>query len=222
MLKRYLKRLGYTWKRFRKSLWKKQDPIEYEEKFSQLKQLIALYLSGHIDLYFADESGFNMDAYVPYGWQPHGEYIEITPSKTKGTQVFGLMSLDNRLQAYTFKGSNTSQMVISFLNDFQNNIVKQTVVVMDNAPTHRSGEFESNIEKWKEQDLEIYFLPKYSPHLNPIEILWRMIKYKWLPYEKIKSQEQLDQVLDQILQNFGTEYTINFTEHKKNVSNIYT
>lgn len=222
MLKRYLKRLKYTWKRFRKSLWKKQDPIEYEEKFSQLKQLVALYLSGHIDLYFADESGFNMDGYVPYGWQPHGEYIEITPAKTKGTQVFGLMSLDNQLQAYTFKGSNTSQMVISFLDDFQNNIVKQTVVVMDNAPTHRSGEFQSNIEKWKEQDLEIFFLPKYSPHLNPIEILWRMIKYKWLPYEKIKSQEQLDEMLDQILQNFGSEYIINFTEHKKNVSNIYT
>jgi transposase len=221
MLKRFLKKLNYSWKRFRKSLWKKQDSIEYEQKFLELKQLIALYLSGHIDLYFADESGFNMEGYVPYGWQPHGEYIDITPAKTKGTQVFGLMSLDNQLQAYTFKGSTTSQMVVSFLDDFNKNIKKKTVVVMDNAPTHRSSEFEGNIEKWKDQDLEIFFLPKYSPHLNPIEILWRMIKYRWLPYEKINSQKMLDDMLDQILQNFGSEYTINFTEHKKKVSNIF-
>jgi hypothetical protein len=31
----------------------------------------------------------------------------------------------------------------------------------------------------------------------------------------------LDDMLDQILQNFGSEYTINFTEHKKKVSNIF-
>ncbi len=221
MLRRFLHRLGYTWKRFRKSLWKKQDPIEYEKKLTELKQLVQLYLSGYIDLFFADQSGFNMEGYVPYGWQPKGEYIEITPAKTKGTQVFGLMSLDNQLHAYTYKGSTTSNTVISFLDDFQTTIKKRTIVVMDNAPIHRSKEFESKIEKWKENDLDIFFLPKYSPHLNPIEILWRMIKYQWLPYEKIESQEMLDQMLDQILQGFGSEYTINFKEHKKNVSNIF-
>jgi len=58
--------------------------------------------------------------------------------------------------------------------------------------------------------------------LNPIEILWRMIKYQWLPYEKIESQEMLDKMLDLILQSFGADYTINFKEHKKKVANIFT
>ena len=39
MLKRFLKGLGYTWKRFRKSLKKQQDPQEYERKLTELKQL---------------------------------------------------------------------------------------------------------------------------------------------------------------------------------------
>jgi transposase len=221
ILKRTLRRLGYTWKRFRKSLKKHQEPIDYQAKLSELKELIDLYLSGYIDLYFADESGFNMEGYVPYGWQPKGEYIHISPAKTKGTQVFGLMSLDNQLEAYTYKGAANSEMIITFLDDFHSTIKKQTVVVMDNAPIHRSKEFEDNIKKWKEQDLNIFFLPKYSPHLNPIEILWRMIKYKWLPYEKIESQEMLDNSLEQILKCFGKEYTIDFKEHKKKVSNIF-
>ncbi len=97
MLRRFLKKLGYSWKRFRKSLKKQQDQQEYERKLAELKQLIKLYQAGYIELYFADESGFNLEGYVPYGWQPKGEYIEITPSKTKGTQIFGLMNLNNDL-----------------------------------------------------------------------------------------------------------------------------
>ncbi len=199
----------------------KTRPYRIRKKKSELMQLLHLYRSGYIDLYFADESGFNMEGYVPYGWQPKGEYIEITPSKTKGTQVFGLMSLDNTLHSYSFKGSCTSELAISFIDDFSKDIKKQTVVVMDNAPIHRSYAFTDKIEKWKENDLLVFFLPKYSPHLNPIEILWRMIKYQWLPYEKIESQQMLDKMLDEILQSFGSQYTINFKERNKKVSNIF-
>lgn len=56
MLRRFLKRLGYSWKRFRKSLKKKQDQQEYQEKLAELKQLLELYKADYIDLRFADES----------------------------------------------------------------------------------------------------------------------------------------------------------------------
>lgn len=125
MLRSFLKKLGYRWKRFRKSLKKHQDEEEYEYKLSQLKDLIRLNQMGYIDLFFADESGFNMEGYIPYGWQPAGQYIEITPSKTKGTQIFGLMSLDNQLHPYSLVGSMNSQVVIAFLDDFHSGIKKK-------------------------------------------------------------------------------------------------
>ena len=56
MLRRFLKRLGYSWKRFRKSLKRKQNQQEYKEKLGELKQLIELYKADYIDLRFADES----------------------------------------------------------------------------------------------------------------------------------------------------------------------
>lgn len=221
MLRRYLKKSGYTWKRFRKNLKKKQNQKKYDAKLSQLKQLIELYNTGFIDLFFADESGFNMEGYVPYGWQPKNEYIEITPSKTQGTQVFGLMSLANQLEAYSCKGSVTSDVIIAFIEDFSSSRKQPTAIVLDNAPIHHSKKFEAKIVEWEKQDLYIFFLPTYSPHLNPIEILWRMIKYHWLPFENLNSQEQLDEALFEILNNFGSEYTINFKELKKNQSVDY-
>lgn len=220
MLRRFLKKLGYSWKRFRKSLKKKQDREEYEKKLAELKQLINLYKDGFIDLVFADGSGFNMEGHVPYGWQPKGEYIEITPAKTRATQIFGLMSLDNRLESYACEGSVDSAVVTAFIDDFHSRISQPTVIVIDNAPIHHSKKFEAKARQWKEDDLYIFYLPKYSPHLNPIEILWRMIKYHWLPYEDIESQEELNEKLDNILCTFGTEYTINFKEQK--VTNIFS
>ncbi len=210
MLRRFLKKLGYAWKRFRKSLKKKQDPEEYQKKAQELLRLPELYRSGYIDLFFADESGFNLEGYVPYGWQPKGEYIEITPAKTRGAQVFGLMGLGNEFEAYTYKGSMGSEGVIAFLDDFHSRIKKQTVVVMDNAPIHCSNLFKAKEGLWKEEDLYIFHLPKYSPHLNPIEILWRKIKYEWLPFEEIESQQDLEERLEEILIAFGKKYTIDF------------
>lgn len=222
MLRRFLKSLGYSWKRMRKSLKSKQTQEVYEQKLSELKQLIELHKSGFIDLFFADESGFNMQGSVPYAWQPKGEYIHITPSKTPGTQVFGLMSLDNRLEAYTCKGSMNSDMAIAFINDFNKSRTCPTAIVIDNAPIHHSHKFHEQVAKWKQEDLYIFFLPTYSPHLNPIEILWRMMKYHWIPYENLKSQQELDITLEQILNDFGTKYTINFKElDDKVVSNIF-
>ena len=220
-LRRFLKRLGYCWKRFRKSLKKKQNQQEYEEKLAQLKRLVELYRTEYIDLRFADQSGFNLEGYVPYGWQPKGEYTEITPAKTQGMQIFGLMNLANQLQAYGFKGSMNSEVIIACLDEFHTTISKPTVVVLDNAPIHHSKKFEAKIRQWKQDDLYVFFLPAYSPHLNLIEILWRKLKYEWLPYEAIESQQKLNEKLEGILRNIGKKFTINFEHKDRKVANIF-
>ncbi len=38
-------------------------------------------------------------------------------------------------------------------------------------------------EEWKQKNLEIFWLPAYSPQLNLIEILWKFIKYEWMEIE---------------------------------------
>ena len=63
-------------------------------------------------------------------------------------------------------------------------------MVLENASVHSSAQFEANISRWEEHGLYIYFLPPYCPELNLIEMLWRMIKYNWLPlkaYDDFKS-----------------------------------
>ena len=52
--------------------------------------------------------------------------------------------------------------------------------------------------------------PKASASLNIIEILWRFIKYKWLEVNDYDSYSKLVEAVENIITNFGLEYTINF------------
>jgi transposase len=54
-------------------------------------------------------------------------------------------------------------------------------------------------------------LPPYSPELNLIEILWRFIKYKWLPFSAYLTFETLVEEVEKVLKNVGSEWFINFS-----------
>ena len=87
---------------------------------------------------------------------------------------------------------------------------KKTVVVLDNSPIHRSKKFKAKIKEWEEQDVLIFFLPPYSPELNLIEILWKRIKYQWIPFDAYLSVQNLKKRLSFVLNNVGKQYDIIF------------
>ncbi len=171
---------------------------------------MTLEENGFIDLFFADGSGFSLTPYIPYGWQKKGITVSIPSQRSGQINVFGLLSRDNEFESYTTMGSVNSQLIISYIDDFAQKIKRKTVIVMDNAPTHKSLAFRAKIEEWKEQDLYIWFLPTYSPHLNIIEILWRKIKYEWLRPKDYCSKETLLEALENILNGVGNEFKIKF------------
>jgi transposase len=58
--------------------------------------------------------------------------------------------------------------------------------------------------------LIIKYLSPYSPELNLIEILWRRIKYTWLPFSAYACLNALSEALETILSHVGSEYQITF------------
>ena len=53
---------------------------------------------------------------------------------------------------------------------------KPLVVVLDNYSVHKSARFQEEQMKWRAADIELFFLPSYSPALSGIESLWRDVK----------------------------------------------
>jgi len=184
-LKRLAKKAGLIWKRIKKSLKSKRDDKEFEKAKQEIQELKQQQQTGEIDLYYFDESGFSLETSIPYAWQPIGQNIEIPNSRSSRLNVLGFLNTNNQFQSFMFEDSINSGVVIACFDYFCEIITKKTVVVIDNAPTHTSQQFNENIKKWEEKGLFIKNIPSYCPELNLIEILWRFIKYLWLPFSAV-------------------------------------
>ena len=209
-LKRLAKKARLRWKRVRKSLKSLRDPAEFAKGQRALEALQKQEDQGKIALYYFDESGFTLDPYIPYAWQAAGTVIEIPARKSTLINVIGLMNRTNDFHPYMFDQSVDTAVVVACINDFCQHITKKTVVVMDNASIHRSEEFADAVPLWKKKGLIIKYLPPYAPELNLIEILWRHIKYFWLPFSAYECMKTLREALEDILKDFGSKYQITF------------
>ncbi len=144
--------------------------------------MLTLWLLGYIELYFADEAGFTQQSYVPYAWQKKGEtQRRFVRNRKKRLNVFGLMSLAGHLTVCYSEQNLDAVFIKNSLDDFSSKPhAKPYVIVLDNGSIHHAKVVQAELEKWESRELFIFYLPAYSPHLNPIEILWRFCKYKWL------------------------------------------
>lgn len=131
-------------------------------------------------------------------------------SKSKRLNVLGFINRDCQFDSFVFEDSVTTSVVVACIDCFSDQIKKPTTLIIDNAPTHTSNEFNDCIERWEEKGLTIYRIPPYSPELNIIEIVWRKIKYEWLPFSAYDSYANLKKELFDVLANIGKTYQIEF------------
>lgn len=211
-VKRVLKSLRFSWRRIRRKVRGDPAPEVYHAKFQELEELKRQAEQGDIDLRYFDESGFCLVPYVPYAWQEQGKTIEIETSKSKRLSVVGFLNTNNELDAYTFEGTITSEVVIACTDEFckTRESTHKTVVVIDNASIHTSEAVEEKIAQWEAKGLTLFYLPKYSPELNLIEVLWRFMKYEWIEFSAYLSWQHLVEYVENVIRNYGKKYKINF------------
>lgn len=194
----------------RKSVKGQRDQAEFERVQEEITALHEQEAAGEVDVYYFDESGFRLTPEVPYAWQAVGETIEIPSRRSKRLNVLGFYSKQQDFHATTVQGYVDSEIVIACFDQFCDTISTKTIVIVDNASMHTSAKFKEKLGGWEEQGLFVKYLPTYSPELNLIEIVWRFIKYHWLPLSAYLSFKHLKMELQKVLDGIGSEYQINF------------
>jgi transposase len=209
-IKRLLKKGKHVWKRMRTSLFGKKDQGKFEIAQKELELLKQQQINGKINLYYYDEAGFTLTPKIPYAWQKTNENILLPSARSKSFNILGLLQPNGNFESMVVEGTVNSEMIISYFDQFAQSITQKTWIVLDNAPTHKSKSFQERIAYWESKKLYLYFLPAYSPELNLIEILWRFIKYQWLPFSAYLNIKNLENALIDILANIGKKYQITF------------
>ena len=144
-------------------------------------------------------------------WQETGKNIEVPSSHSSSLNVLGFINRSCHFESFIFEGSVNTDVVVACFNEFAKIIKKPTYVLVDNASTHTSNFFLAQLDAWKELGLLVIHLSTYSPELNIIEILWRKIKYEWIPFSAYESFSSLEKELFNILSKVGKEYFIAYT-----------
>lgn len=207
-----LKKADLVWKRMRKSLKGKRDETLFRFFEKEVDLLRQQAENEEIDLYYFDGTGFNLNPNVPYCWTKKGLTTILPAIRSRGYTVLGLLNIHkNEFQGNIYEGAANSECVIQTLDELANGIERKTIVILDNASIHKSKMVQEKMKEWRMRGMLLQFIPAYSPELNLIEILWKMMKHYWLEPKHYSSMEFLRESIIHILKNYGKKsFSVSF------------
>lgn len=168
-----LHNLGFVYKK-PKLVPGKLDNAKQEEFIKQYQELKAS-LKETEALYFMDSVHPQYQARSRYGWILRGKEKTLpTNSGWKRMHIVGAIDINNLKVVQEDKPKINGDYIIEFLQKLeQENASKARIyLICDNAGYHKSKKVKEYLETSK---IELMYLPPYSPNLNPIERLWKLM-----------------------------------------------
>jgi len=167
----YLRRWGFTpQKPLRRAYEQDRLAVErwLEEAYPAIEQRAK---QEGADIGWGDESGLRSDAQVGRGYAPVGETPEIHLSSQR-VRVNFIASISNQgmVRFMLYAGKLTAIIFITFMERLISKRSRKLFWIVDRHPVHRS----TVVQQWlalHKQQIELFYLPSYSPQLNPAEYL---------------------------------------------------
>ncbi len=142
---------------------------EYPQIRSRAKKLGA-------EIYFADEAGVRSDFHSGRTWAPRGKTPVIKTTGARfGFNMISAVSPKGQLRFMIVEGRVAAGQFCEFLRRLLHGAERKIFLISDGHPVHRSAKVRQLAESLKDK-LELYYLPPYSPELNPDEWVWNELK----------------------------------------------
>lgn len=168
----YLKRWGYSPQRPLKRAYE-QDPQALETWLNEVYPAIVQRAQAEgAEIHWLDESGVHSNEYGGRGYAPIGHPPEIHPSERKRVKVNYIATLSNSgtVRFMLYIDNFTGPVYIQFLRRLVRSGAHKLFLITDRHPVH----FRKIVQQWLADhaaQLEVFYLPGYSPQLNPVEYL---------------------------------------------------
>lgn len=152
---------------------------EFIKRYERLKKKAG----GNEPIYFADSVHPQHQTRLSYGWILKGERKEIaTTGRQKRLNFMGGICLDGHRVIYEQADQVNAESIKLFLAKLRRLHPEKNKIhlLLDNAGYHRSKEVKSFAKRIR---IQLHYLPPYSPNLNPIERLWKIL-HEQVTYNK--------------------------------------
>ncbi|XP_025757898.1 uncharacterized protein LOC106099046 isoform X2 [Oreochromis niloticus] len=188
--------------------------VPFERNSDRVKGLRAEYRILAMDgaaqpheLIFIDEAGFDLCKTRRRGRNVIGQRAIVHVPGQHGGNITSCaaISLRGLLHHHAKLGPYNSQHILTFLDALHNIVVQNSpdqprfVVIWDNVSFHRAA----LVQAWfsNHNQLEVVYLPPYSPFLNPIEEFfsaWRWHVYDRQPHARMPLLQAVEQACGDI------------------------
>ncbi len=199
-MRHYLKSIGLDYRKVAGIPAKADIKAQQAFKEDQLEPRLEEAKAGKRDVYFVDAAHFVLAAFLGYLWSFTRVFVK-TPSGRQRFNVLGaLNAITHELITVTNTTYITSIEVGELLKQLAKNATKPITLVLDNARYQRCH-FVTQLAE--ELNIELLFLPPYSPNLNLIERLWKLVKKRCLNSQYHSDFQQFQHAITDFLEHMS-------------------
>jgi transposase len=169
----YLQRWGFTPQKPAKRAYE-QHPDAVKKWLKETYPKIAADAKKEgAEIHWGDETGLRSDDHRGRGYAPKG----ITPlkrvsAKRSSVNLISTVTNQGKVRFMIYDGTFTAQTMILFLKRLIKDAKRKIFLILDNLRVHHA----IMVREWLEEKqirglIEVFYLPSYSPELNPDEYL---------------------------------------------------
>jgi transposase len=173
-LRQALHQAGLTWHRPRLAMPRKMDPHKAAKQWAIAQAVIDAGPAATV--LYADESRLQVLPLVRAMWHWAGQQLRIpTPGSNVSRAVFGALNIRSGQWTYLVREHMRKEDFIAFLEHLL--IVYPSgpiILIVDSYSSHTAAV----VKTWLAAQcrLQLFYLPTYCSHLNPIENIWLRLK----------------------------------------------
>lgn len=171
----YLRRWGFTPQKPIQRAYEQQPAAVrhwLDEQYPAIEQRAK---AEGAQIHWADETGLRSDDVRGRSYAPMGQTPEIRVNQRReGLSIISSVTNRGKVRFKVFEGAMNAAILIDFMKrlvqDARKDKAGKVFLVLDNLKVHHAR----LVKAWLEQnkaDIEVFYLPSYSPELNPDEML---------------------------------------------------
>jgi transposase len=213
-LSEYLKRWGFTPQR--PVIYnKKQNPEAVkrwlEIEYPKIKKRAEIE---DCEIYWCDETGVQNCCNYEIGYAPKGQTPVAKLSPTQKIKVNLISAINNKgkLHFMMYDEKMNQQRYIVFMGRLIKENSKKVFLISDNLNVHH-GDIVKEWQKHNADRIEMFYIPSYSPELNPDEYFNGTLKRLVEKEGNIESKSKLDKVVKNAAEQIQSD--------KQLVSNLF-
>lgn len=188
----YLKRWGFT----------PQKPVKraYEQSTQAVKNwldadyplIVSRAKNEKAEIYWGDETGIQTGANRVRGFAPIGEkpVVNLIAKKSHVSMISAITN-QGKVRFMMYQNAMKSELLIKFMTRLTKDASRKVFLILDNLRVHHSKNIKQWLEEHKEK-IEVFYLPSYSPELNPDEYLNGNLKTKVHSGTPIRNRQDLE------------------------------